>query len=103
MRRTPVATSASSISSLAVSGTGASSCRPSRMPTSRTSTAVGSTRSNSFTSCLLGPGVRAVLSDPILHPAPSRRSPFRATRNGSGASAAPIGGTVAQDGHRRRR
>ena len=34
---------------LASSGTGSSSCRPSRMPTSRMSTAVGSTRSNSFT------------------------------------------------------
>src|SRR5579875_3035233 len=40
-RRTPVATIASSIRSLPSSGIGASSCSPSRMPTSRRSTAAG--------------------------------------------------------------
>src|SRR4051812_12879367 len=50
IRRTPVATSASSITSLSVSGSGSSNCSPSRIPTSRTSTVVGSTRSNSFMS-----------------------------------------------------
>ena len=63
IRRTPVATSASSISSLASSGTGASSCRPSRIPTSRTSTVVGSTRSNSYTRAS-SVGTSAVPSDP---------------------------------------
>jgi hypothetical protein len=53
IRRTPVATSASSMASLSASGTGASSCRPSRMPTSRTSTTPGSTRSNSFMGVIL--------------------------------------------------
>src|SRR3954451_11009614 len=64
IRRTPVATSASSISSLAPSGIGASSCSPSRMPTSRMSTAAGSTRSKSFTVDL-----RSHLTSPlrILH------------------------------------
>ena len=70
IRRTPVATSASSISSLASSGTGASSCRPSRMPTSRTSTAVGQHQVELVHACLLGAGVVTVGPARILHPAP---------------------------------
>src|SRR4051794_24135824 len=65
IRRTPVATSASSISSLAPRGIGSSSCSPSRMPTSRMSTSAGSTRSKSFTAVL-----QSVPTSPlrILHP-----------------------------------
>src|SRR3954465_7422132 len=100
IRRTPVATSASSISSLASSGTGSSSWRPSRIPTSRTSTDVGSTRSNSFT-CSSPSPQGGSLRPGATHPAPAADSPGRATRNGSVTRSASFGVDLNQDEPRR--